>query len=392
MAQTHSVSVTLRNGTVLDTWSGYDVQIDMLAPGSPWALELYWSKSARSSWGIIDAIRDTNAAVGEQLYLSIDGATQLSGEIERRVDRAGREGASMVLSGRDLAGPLQDGDADPSIVLRGHSLDDALVRLAEPHRVSLFITDSASDRECRSLRNRRRSMARRPRRQRVDLSRIRPGDKTWWVMSRLCRKAGFLMWSAPYPEEGAGIGVVVDAPNESTTPVYAIDRYRSGAGYAGRILESERTVNVRGVPTDVTAYTHSALTSGQDVRMRTVEHNRRVLDHPLAVRDPLPRPRFIRLPRARTVAALRREAERLISDAMADFLVYEFTVQGHSNNDRLWAVNSPCFVSDEFHGIEEVLLVTSVHFHGSRQRGQLTRLRMVPLGAIKVTPEEEAAA
>jgi prophage tail gpP-like protein len=386
VATQHTVSLTLRGGKVVDTWAAYDVTIDMLAPGSPWTFELFWSRSARSTWSALNE----SALVGEQLYLSIDGATQLSGEIERRVERTSREGASMVLSGRDLAGPLQDADADPSIVLRGHALDDALVALAGPSQVSLFITDAANAVECQAIRNRRRSMARRPRRQRVDLTRIRPGDKVWWVMSRLCRKAGFLCWTAPYPEEGAGIGVVVDAPNTSTTPLYAVDRYEQGTGYAGRVLDSERTINLRGVPSEVTAYTHSALTSGQDARMRTLVFNERLV-HPLVVADPLPRPRFIRSPPARSVASVRRVAERLVSDAMADFEVYECTVQGHGQGDRLWAVNSPCLVSDDFHGIDKVMLITSVHFHGSRQRGQFTKLRMVPIGAIKVTPEEAAA-
>jgi hypothetical protein len=42
----HEIAITLSNGTLIDTWKTYQVTLDMLSPGSPWTLELWWSDTA----------------------------------------------------------------------------------------------------------------------------------------------------------------------------------------------------------------------------------------------------------------------------------------------------------------------------------------------------------
>jgi prophage tail gpP-like protein len=148
------------------------------------------------------------------------------------------------------------------------------------------------------------------------------------------------------------------------------------------------------VPTKLTAFAHTAANANDDARIRTEVPNEGLV-HPLVVEPGflLPTQRFIRGHHARTPQALRRHAERVIADAMAGFRVYECTVQGHGEriNEQMtmYAVNSLAHVRDDFHRINETMLITSVDFSGSREGGQRTTLRMVPKGAIKVFPDSD---
>jgi prophage tail gpP-like protein len=383
----HEISITLRGGTIIDTWKSYEVTLDMLSPGSAWTLELWWSDTHQSTWDVLQS----RAKLGEQLYLSIDGAVQLSGTIEEREETADRKGTTMVLSGLDLAGPAIEADADPRIQLRGTTLEDALVKLWEPLQTSIFIADAALMQEVQSLRNRRHGagVRRVNRRTQFDAFKVRPGDKIWQLSDTICKHAGYMIWTGPNPEDGTGIGLIVDKPVDSGSPKFQFERRRVGDKFVGNILEGKRGGSIRGVPTTVTAFTHSAASSSQDARMRTVVRNDG-LTHPLVVSDLLPRPRFIRGDQARTVQKARKLAEREIAKSMAHFRWYECMVQGHAQDffgDRdIFTINALAHVRDDRFGVDEDYLMTRVGFRGSRT-GQSTTVRMVPKGAIKVIPD-----
>jgi len=80
----------------------------------------------------------------DRVMLTIDGAPQLNGRIETIATRISREGATMEIGGRDLAGPALSWDADPTVRLKGLQLTAALEglqRLECPCKVRL-VSDS----------------------------------------------------------------------------------------------------------------------------------------------------------------------------------------------------------------------------------------------------------
>ena len=122
----HEVRLTLADGTPLVGWPEVDVTIDMLSPGSPWTLTLHYSDDVSTGlWSLVQR----RCLLEESVVLWIDGACQLRGRIEQRRDHISRAGASVTISGRDIAARAMDWDADPTIQLRGLSLQDALTRL-----------------------------------------------------------------------------------------------------------------------------------------------------------------------------------------------------------------------------------------------------------------------
>lgn len=391
----HAVEVKLDDGTVIDTWSRYEITIDMLQPGNAWTFELYGSDFRRTSWlELLDKARH-----GRGVIVKVDGATQIRGLIERRHETSDEHGVSMVIGGRDTSAILIDSDADPNIHLRGLTLGDAVEKLV-PLGVNVRLLDGAAVADVHALRKPTlRKLARHPRKPRtpVDLFKIQPGERIWQVIDALCRKSGFRVWVAPYPGEETGIGLVIDRPRDDAAPVgtllreYADD---SSLRYRGNVLRAKYGSTTAGVPTVFTSFAHTALgTAGQDAKARTVVENTK-LEHRLVVprADLPPRPRYLNAKQARTAAGARKLAERAIAQAMEDFVTYEAVVQGHAVSGapdaRLWAVNTTARVKDIVHNLDETMLVTRVSFRGDRSGGTTTQIRCVPRGMIAVVPDE----
>ena len=265
MAQQHTVSLVLGSiSEEITNYDSYEIQLDMLQPGSPWQFALWHSASGNSAWHrFVPKIK-----LGDKVMLSIDGAVQLNGRIEEMRVGAGPEGgASITISGRDLSGVAQDWDADPRTRLYKRVLGDALEALFVPLGIPVVIganADAAREVQSRVRRGTRGSTSaattasgrhhRKHRTHKVDLSHPRPGERIWQVADSICRKMGFMMWVAP---SGNGeLAVIVDTPNYDQFPVYAFERRLLENGHVtqeSNILEGWLHAQIRDVPTQVYA-------------------------------------------------------------------------------------------------------------------------------------------
>ena len=389
------VALRLRDGTELRNVPMIDVEHDMLNVGSAWAATLWWSDSRGSEWREIRR----KCVNGELVYIEIGEATQLLGRIEdTQVNAGGHDGGlELTISGRDVIGRLLDWDADPRTQLRNTTLEEAIAALCDPFGVRVMACDAAAEREARGLPRRgRRTRTGRPRRRStIDTTRIQPGQRVWEVIDKLCRAAGFLVWAAP-TEDSNTIELVIDKPASASPPVFALSRVVQDNGeWAGNILSGKHRVVTRNIPTEVTAFGHTALSSSTDKRIqRTVFNDRLVSPYVVAPDQFGAQPRFLRPDQARTPKALEKAAERTFAKAMGEFREYPATVRGFGQlvgqQRRLYTMNTGVRVRDdgEEPPIDEDMLVKRVHFHESRERGQITELTLVPNGAITVTPDE----
>jgi prophage tail gpP-like protein len=389
------VALRLRDGTEIRNIPSIDVQHDMLSPGSAWAATLWWSKERGSEWREIRR----KCVCGEMVFVEIGGATQMLGRIEETtVNAEGHNGGlELTLSGRDIIGRLIDWDADPRTQLRNTTLEEAIAALCDPFGVRVYACEAAAEREARGLPRRgRRTRTNRPRRRNViDTTRIQIGQRVWEVIDKLCRANGFLVWGAP-TEYSNTIELVIDKPASASPPVFAFERVSQPDGtYRGNMLKGRHQVSTRNVPTEVTAFGHTALASGSDARLqRTVFNDRLVSPYVVAPDAFGPQPRFLRPDQARTEAAIGKAAERTFAQAMGDWRSYDVRVRGFGqlvgDQRRLYTQNTGARVRDDCEepAIDENMLIRSVHFHESRERGQITELVLVPDGAITVTPDE----
>ncbi len=392
MAQSHSVELYLgTDRTRLTNWDGYEIHIDMFKPGSPWTFGLWNSSTVDSAWRRLSA----RAQLGAPVVVEIDGAPQLNGRIEERVVKQSRAGgAVLTLSGRDLAGPAIDWDADPRTQLYGRTVDEAITALFKPLGISVVVTDAASGRLVQSRgRPGARGTSSTRRRQRVDKSRPRPGERVWQVAESIVRRLGLMMWVAPVPPAIASngtwtIAVVIDVPDYEQEPLFRFEsRVRDGVVTPeSNVLESEFRASIREVPTVVHAFgraargdqaprrhatgvtntrlydflgagslsfytpatpnpfltsdggvppaaaSASAPASGASVTTRRGYANDELGRWPLVV-DPMPpQPRFLHTQRALNPATGQQEAARVMAAAMRHWRTYECTVQGHGQD------------------------------------------------------------
>lgn len=407
----NSSEIVLAIGSIeVDTWSEYDVTIDMMAPGQAFTFSIWRSDSRGSTW---DLLRE-NIRVGQRVQFFIDGALQLNGMVEdfdTRVDKD--RGALMIVQGRDLAGWAMDCDADPALRLRGLPLDDALTALFAPLGYDLRIADAASARAAslrdapmprRSVAHRRRPTAQ-ARRRPVDLAHPRPGEKVWGLAETMCRRQGFMLWTAPDGESKCS--VVVDAPAFDSPQEFIFSRLTQEDGTErGNILSSSERFSLRNVPSIVNVYSGTARGDVVSARQRVTILNG-ALSAPNVTRGFVSTrltelPRHIRSQVSRTNAQAEGEAQRVIADGMAHFRTYECTVQGHTlarvsdERRKVLSVNTMAQVIDdvtinpESIGINEAMLITRVTFRGgTRSSGQTTTVHLIPKDSIVLTPVED---
>jgi prophage tail gpP-like protein len=438
----HAVELSFRsNGTALDTWDEYRVTLDMFMPGSPWTFTLWRSSAREAAWRRLL----NSARLGDQVIFKIDGATQLNGRIERRRTVVSREGAQLVITGRDLAGPAIDWDADPRTTLRNVTLSDVLTALFRPLGLDVVIgasADAAREVQSRSRPGSHGAYSNPHRRsKRVDLSHARPGERVWQVADSIVRRLGLMMWVAPSAD--GQLAVIVDVPQYEGEAAYQFKRRIGSDGQvtaASNILESEFDAQIRDIPTVVhafgraprgdvaTARHHAGVSAGDrffrnanpndphflaldsaalpnpgdanaavspsgsaTISTRLPYQNDDLARYPLVL-DPLPpQPRFLHTRRAMNPATGRQEATRFMAEAMRRFRTYTCTVQGHgqtvNGQARLYAINTMAHVYDRISEIDEDMLITGVEFAGSRTHGQTTRLTLGTKGAVALSPE-----
>lgn len=397
MATSHDVSLVIGAGaTEVDVWDEYTLSLSMLRVGQPWTFSMWRSTTRRATWDVLTR----TIKLFDRVTASIDGHPQLTGRIEAFERHAEGHGECVaVVSGRDLAGPAQSWDADPSVTIRGMTLEDALAALFDPLGLTVRITAAAAARSVQSARSPgARSPATASRRGAVDISHPRIGEKVWSQAESIVRRLGYMMWVAPRTD--GTVGVVVDVPDYEQQPSYRFERRLDAQGNgSGNILSGVEAFSVRDVPTEATVYTgtsRGALVSSrsQSTRQNAALYSRGVT-RGFALDTLQAQPVHARSDRARTQQAAQKEADRIISDAMARFYVYTARVQGHgqiaSGATRLYAVNTVATVHDDLMvddrgaPLDAPMLITDVTFEGSRRAGQTTTLRMVPLHSIRVT-------
>lgn len=394
MARAHDVELRLGAASVrVGTWDEISITHDMLAPTSPWSATL-WRPASLPPWPETELWGLTRVYTSAEVL--VDGAPQLRGYIETFGVTGARQGSPLTISGRDQAGVAQVADADPALSLRNSTLDEVLRRMFDPLGINLTVGALAAD--ARTAQAGMRPGARVPgkrksrRRHHVDVFAVQPGQKVWQLAEQLCRRHGYLLYTAP---SGDGVGLVIDRPAYDSPVLYQLTRKRvrpsaDGSSYEwdGNIVSGGRKVDGLQTPTNVTVYGHSSHKSPEDSRHSATIENEGLV-HP-RVADAFPvRPRYIRDPKARTPQIAEQRARHEIARAMAAFDVCDYVVQGFGDGRHLYAINAMAHIDDELTGVRGDWLITQVTLARARSGGHTARLRLVPKGSIVIEPDAE---
>jgi prophage tail gpP-like protein len=427
----HAVELSIEDAgrsAVIDVWDRYDISLDMFKPGSPWTFTLWRSDNPDNTTFTIDPAKwftawqvinnqDGVVKLGANVRFRIDGATVLNGQIEEiRWDTSKDHGASVTISGRDLAGPSLDWHADPRIVLKGRSLQNVLQELFNTVGADVIIgagADAAREVSSRVSPGAHRRydpdndehVAKHRRRKRkltkgVDITHARPGETVWQVADSICKRMGFMMWVAPTSDWPNEMAIVVDTPNYEQDEDYIFARKPlPGTDVTDprcNILSSTFTLQVRDIPTFVNSGGHHSRGDSDPKRIRTLTENEFIKQNIHVSKGLIQHPFWLANKRARSIDAANQYAARHISEANRHFGVYQCTVQGHGQfsdgtNLKLYALNSLARVVDRVGGTEivnETLLIDRITFSGNRQTGQTTTLHLHLRDAVQLTPDE----
>lgn len=384
---------------LVDVFDRYTADVSMLEVGTAFTFSFWYSDLSREApWRVL-VDRERGLKCGHLVTLAIDGDAVLSGIVETRAvgDAKGRdEGPSFTVSGRDLLGGAVSFDADPTLTLPGRQLEDALGVLYSGVGVVPEVSESIPP-------TARAGSIRRPRRgafgrkaKRGDLTRVkhpRVGEKVQQVVERIVRGLGFRVWTTP--AEGSGrTAVVVDRPRTTGPVLFRLARIiEDGRVTADSNIEGGReTTSIANVPTTVTVYANAPRGDAASAKIARTVENGFLLTPAATARvsdDAPPRPRYVESKQARTVEAAHNEAARICAQANEGFRRAEYTVLGHRKGGKLWLPNNRVAVRDDLLGIDETMLIVSVTYEGSKQGSQVTRLTLLPEGALSEFPEVE---
>lgn len=395
MTTQHDVALLVGpDGLRVDVWDRYTLDLSMLEVGAAWTLTFWYSEQAHASWRLLlDAERGVRC--GQTVTVTVDGEAILTGTVETRDvgDDGNRASPTFTISGRDKLGPATSWDADPALALKGLPLEEGLSRLYASLGLVVEVSEHVDATEpIGTLRRPRRGgRARRvSRRQQLAISHPRVGEKVQSVVERIVRGLGYRVWTTP-AERSDRTAIIVDRPRSSGSPLFNLRRVMEGGRVTSdsNILAGREKTSIREAPTTVTvlsggargdAPSESFARTVTNAALTTVANRARI--------DPLsaPRPRVVQSDQARTVEGAQQEGARLIAEANEQLRRYDATTLGHRQDGRLWVPNALCAVRDDLVGIDETMLVVAAQLSGGRQTGPLTRVTLLPLGALSETP------
>ena len=387
------------DATLVDVYDRYSYALSMLEVGCAFTFTFWHSDEGHSAWRtLIDPVHGVKC--GHRITLAIDGDAVLSGVVETTVigdDFGGRAEPTFVISGRDDLGAAVSWDADPSLTLKGRTLGDAVQAVYSGVGISAEIGASVDPAATvgalrRGRAHRGRAHQSTLRNEAVRASQPRPGERAHQVVERMVRALGYRVWTTPV--EGSGrTGVIIDRPRTAGSRLSLLREIVDGRMTDRSNLRAGRmTTSITNVPTVVTVLADGARGNHPAVQIAREVTNGFLLTEEAMARvdvEALTQPRYAQSRNATTPAGAQNEAARMCATANEGFRRYECTVLGHRLDGRLLLPNLTAIVADDLLGVAEPMLLVAVEGSGARDGGQVTRLTLLPEGALSVIPEPE---
>lgn len=420
MLYDHEVAIEVE-GKRFPAWGSYRISIDMLQPADSFSLSTQFTREA---WARLR----TDAEVG----VYIDKTRLITGYIDQRRKRSGRQGRTIEVTGRDKTGRLVDESA-PSFSFGGLHLVGLVKKIIGADRpgapfshVTLVNTDNrrllrgGSTPQSRTYKEpvsgsspiwdkfkgnpRARQHIQRVSGEQAKVTivygkpvvtqpgildgrsrvprRVRPGQKRWDALTTIFREARLLAWST-----GAGDALFIGVPAYEQEPQYqfidAFDERQSNCA----INVTEDVGEMYSMYTVVGAAVGTRTTKARDRRIRkTIYANPdNTID---GTGDAFLRRKELVIT-DNSIRSPERAAERGERELLRRELSYrelEVMAPGHAqmyNSSRatIFAIDTLAHVIDEATGIDDDYIVVATNLEHSRE-GTRTTLRLKPWGSI----------
>ena len=419
----------------ITTWESYSLNKRFLTPTDAWTFVV----------DTADASLATILVPGAEVQLSVNGAPQCTGYIDKRRIEASESGTRITISGRDILGPVVDATVDPAFAFAASTtLVTFLAALLAPfgittiynsdlynyqvltgwpagvHKASGGSTVTAQNLGGASIVGSTVSVDTQPTRpdlHTLQLTQAKPhaGEGVYAYIDRMLRRLGLTLWAM-----ADGSGVVVDVPNYAGDATQQQIRHKTDASSASNTVEPGSSVDfdLSEQPSVIVA---TGFGSGQDTqksKLRVIMINELTgLDdsgdplpdilaikarYPSAVVLPLRsqlkaltrpqgdpkinRPFFLKDDESKNLQQLEAFVRREMGRRQQKALTCNYVVKGHtSDGTHPWSVNTMTTVDDDVFGVSEPMWIVERTFSKTFGSGTRTAMKLIRPNTLMIS-------
>jgi len=397
----------------LDTWKSYRFNSHFLTKTDGWSATL-------GDESISDKLI-ASVKVGMKVQLRIDNLVQGSGFIDDVEISSSRQGGTEVsISGRDVLAPTVDACMDPTIKLTaGQTVVDLLRAVFNPFGLLIYVADNDDNRGLMTGQTRGTPTTKKgkPLKSYVNHQlKPYPNEGAFDFASRVCQRHGLWIWPS-----STGTALIVGRPTyDAGTDFYLYHTRDHGA--LNNIVHSTVRRSSEQQPSVIVATGFGTGGENSIANLRVIMVNELVAfdttgalqpsvaailaKYPSAYRfptrtnftppaplkpssdsaffttstlmlDPVSRPMFLHDDESKDLNELKNFAQREMALRQRRALEAHYTVEGHKNNGKPWAVDCVVDVQDDISGLNEAMWILGRTFVKDRSGGTMTELELI---------------
>lgn len=326
-------------GVANDTWTGWQVDSDLLTPADGFQLELY----TRQQVPLPDAV-----TAGAACELALGDDRVLTGRIDELEQEVSRHGHTVRIVGRDLAAALVD-CSTPFVSLREATLQQIVDDVVKPLGITRV------DIRAPKARVRRRVQ-------------IEPGQRAWEALMQVAQAGGLWPWMQP---DGT---LVVGAPDYSVAPVGDLALKIDGADNNVASLSLRRSMAER--YSQITVLGQHGQFDGDGFGVDRVGLHAKVSDDALAQRG-IFRPRVVVASDCDSTDLATARARKLLADSKLQGFEIRARVPGwRASGGAVWMPGQRVRLVSEPHGLDGTYFVMARSLRLTRRDGAMTDLSL----------------
>ena len=354
--------VNLDTGDEFAAWESCEINSQFLAGCASFTLDAASEKTA------IDLARSLAADAKVRIFVD-DGEMVLTGYVDECKLSVSRNGYKVHVTGRDVLGPVVDGNVDPRMQVPKEAtlLDLAKLVLTDQFKLLVDFEESALPPEKQSKVGAPKSWDKSKHKRKTPIKDAKPKDNEGALayLSRIFMHHGYWLWAAP----GGGY-IHIAGPEYDQTPLNDITLVPGSS--RTNVISATSTTSTRDVPSHVLV---RGSDSGRGQCAAVGGASRRACAR---------RSEYVYV--AAGTATNQEKAERIAAQFLAkkqkDFFHYECTVVGHAGTGGVWAVNTVANIKDDVLGVSGPMWIEGVSFRQSRNGGTTTDLKLIPLNTL----------
>ena len=371
------ITVTnLDTGRDFEGWESVTVTQAFLTPCGSFQLE------ASSEQNAIDLAR--SLAADAKVRIKSGDDTLITGYVDECAISVSRSGGHKVaITGRDVLGPVVDGNVDPRMQVSAQTtIGDLCAQvITEQFKIPIGFDQCGVDVALRSKVGAPPDWNQSKHKRKTPIKDAKPRDSegAFGYLARILAHYGYWIWSS-----WDGEYAVIAGPEYNQSPCYAVTLIPGSS--KTNVLSATSTTSTKSVPSHVFVRGTDASKGqkGAVVGMGTF---------PLARRF---KPVYISDSQAGTQEKAERIAAQFLARKKKDFFHYECEVVGHQGKgpggEGIWRYNTVVEVRDDVCGVDGQMWIESVVYKQSRSGGTTTDLKLIPLNTLLLdVPEGENA-